>query len=331
MFAVPAVEDCDEREETDAHNRIEGDEPGGRQRFAHKDEIELPVAPDEVAVENLVVRNQGDSHDRDEKDQREYGRPHAFGQLPLGRILYGGETRVVVARPQIFLAPQINADGEKHTDAGGGEAVVPPDLFAKRSDDERRQDHAGIDTEIENLKGIGAPEIFRFVKRTDLAGDVPLEHSDPDHEAEKREQERRLECHQKMARRHGERAEQNGAAASEETIGEEAAEDRGEINESRVGAEDRRGERLTIQTQIKPAETGERRDMLDASRQEKILHHVKDEERLHPVIGETFPGFGEGKEPEPARMAEETGGVLFAGQRGGVLWFGGGGHAGMVK
>src|SRR3954465_5923416 len=55
MFSVPAIEDRDEREETDANDRVEGDEPGGRQGLAHEDEVELPVAPDEIGVKDLVI------------------------------------------------------------------------------------------------------------------------------------------------------------------------------------------------------------------------------------------------------------------------------------
>ena len=70
-LAIPTVEEGDEREEADADDGIKGDEPGGGQLFAHEDEIELLVAPDEVGVEDLVVRHDRDGHHRDEKDQRE--------------------------------------------------------------------------------------------------------------------------------------------------------------------------------------------------------------------------------------------------------------------
>ncbi len=68
-----------------------------------------------------------------------------------------------------------------------------------------------------------------------------------------------------MARRHGERAEQHSAAPAENAIGEEAAEDRREINARGVSAEDGRGERLTLEPAIqgKLAEILENRDVLD--------------------------------------------------------------------
>jgi hypothetical protein len=36
------------------------------------------------------------------------------------------------------------------------------------------------------------------------------------------------------------------------------------------------------------------------------VRHVQHEQRLHAVIGETFPGFGESDVAEPARMTDEA-------------------------
>lgn len=72
-FAVPAIEDRDERQEADADEGVEGDEPRGRQFFAHEDEIELLIAPDEIGVEDLVVRHDRDGEHRNEEDERDDG------------------------------------------------------------------------------------------------------------------------------------------------------------------------------------------------------------------------------------------------------------------
>jgi hypothetical protein len=134
-----------------------------------------------------------------------------------------------------------------------------------------------------------------------------------------------------MAGRHRERAEQNGPAPAEDFVGEEAAQDRREINGGRISAEDRGSERLAIETNLNFPESGEGRDVLDPSWPEEIVDHVEDEERLHPVVGEAFPGLGEGEVPKPARMPEEIGFVFFAGQRSGVIGFGGSSHGKMLK
>ena len=47
-------------------------------------------------------------------------------------------------------------------------------------------------------------------------------------------------------------------------------------------------------------------DVLDMSRMEQVIDHVKNEERLHPVIGETLPCFGERDVTQPARVADKT-------------------------
>ena len=105
-----------------------------------------------------------------------------------------------------------------------------------------------------------------------------------------------------------------------------SAEDRRQIDAGGVGAEDRGGERLTLQTAIEPAEAVERRDVLNAPGQQEILDHVKDEQRLHPVVGKALPRLGEGEVPEPAWMAQEIGHVVFAGERRGIIGFSGGSH-----
>ncbi len=131
-----------------------------------------------------------------------------------------------------------------------------------------------------------------------------------------------------MAGRHGERAEENGATPAEHAVGEEAAEDRGEINAGGVGAEDGGGERLAIESTVEMAEAIERDDVFDAPGQQEILDHVKDKQRLHPVVGEAFPRLGEGEIPKPARMAEEIGrrvlrrssGAASSGSATAVMW-----------
>ena len=108
-----------------------------------------------------------------------------------------------------------------------------------------------------------------------------------------------------MTGRHRERAEENRATPAEDAVGEEAAKDRCEIHGGGVGTEDRGSERLAVETAIKPAEAVERRDVFDAPGEQEILDHVKNEQRLHPVIGKALPRLGEGEVPEPARMAEK--------------------------
>ena len=47
-------------------------------------------------------------------------------------------------------------------------------------------------------------------------------------------------------------------------------------------------------------------DVLDMSGVQQQVNHVEDEQRLHPVVGEAFPGFGERDVAETAWMPEEA-------------------------
>jgi hypothetical protein len=47
-------------------------------------------------------------------------------------------------------------------------------------------------------------------------------------------------------------------------------------------------------------------DLVDVWGMKQAINHVEDKERLHSVVGETFPGLGEGDIAEPARVSEET-------------------------
>ena len=51
------------------------------------------------------------------------------------------------------------------------------------------------------------------------------------------------------------------------------------------------------------AESG---DVLDMSGMQQPVDHVEDKQRLHPIIGETLPGFGKSDVAESARMTDEA-------------------------
>src|SRR3954454_24838172 len=122
-----------------------------------------------------------------------------------------------------------------------------------------------------------------------------------------------------MSRRHREGAEQNRAAAAEHAVSEKATEDRCEINGRGVGTKCGRTKRRAGAPAVEVTKTGEAEDVFDVAREEEILHHVKDQQRLHPVVGKPFPRLGEGEIPKPAWMPPKVGDMFFAGQRRGVL------------
>ena len=47
-------------------------------------------------------------------------------------------------------------------------------------------------------------------------------------------------------------------------------------------------------------------DVLDVAGMQQLVDHVKNEQRLHPVLGKAFPSFGERDVAEPARMSKEA-------------------------
>ena len=138
---------------------------------------------------------------------------------------------------------QVDHERDQHADARGAEAVMPAVDLTERAGDQRRRDHGGIDEQKVDLERIGAPQIARRVERTDLAGDVALEAADPGQKAQQRDQERHVEGHQEMPGRHQQRADRDRASPAEPAVGDEAARDRGQVDEAGVEAENRRGER----------------------------------------------------------------------------------------
>src|SRR3546814_17377059 len=102
---------------------------------------------------------------------------------------------------------------------------MPAINCAKRADDQRRGDHAGVDAEIEDLEGVGAAVVLGAVERADLARAIALEHARAEDEAEEGEEEGQLERHQEMPGGNSDGAEQRGAALAEHAVGEPAAGD----------------------------------------------------------------------------------------------------------
>jgi hypothetical protein len=104
---------------------------------------------------------------------------------------------------------------------------------------------------------------------------------------------------------HGDGAEQNGAALAEHPVGEEAAEDRGQVDRGEIGADDRRGERLAVEAAVEGSEAVEEGDAADIFRLQQVVDQIEDEQGLHAVIGEALPRLGEGEVAEAPGMAEE--------------------------
>jgi hypothetical protein len=107
----------------------------------------------------------------------------------------------------------------------------------------------------------------------------------------------------KAIRKH--RAQSDGRGAAEPSVCDEAAEDRGQVNQGGISAEDGRCERLPAEAAEQALHGLDPDDILDVAGQQQFLGHVEHQQRLHGVVGEALPSLGKGQIAEPARMAEE--------------------------
>src|SRR6185369_7432874 len=89
-------------------------------------------------------------------------------------------------RRQRLRTVEIDAQADQHADAGGGKARVPAIGDRERAADERRQERADIDADIEDRVAARAPLIVRRIKRADLGRDIRLEGADAEDEARER-------------------------------------------------------------------------------------------------------------------------------------------------
>ncbi len=175
---------------------------------------------------------------------------------------------------------------------------------------ERRQECADIDADIEDRIGAVAARIARRIEPADLRGNVRLEAAVAEDEEQQREQKELLDRHHEMADRHQARADDDGAALAEHAVGQQAAEDRREIDQPGIEAPDLRRQRLHVERtehgfqralqRVEPAH------IAGVLRQQQVLGHVQHEQRAHPVIREALPHLGGEQERQPARMAEQV-------------------------
>ena len=187
---------------------------------------------------------------------------------------------------------------------------MPAEHFAERAADQRRQERADIDADIEDGEGAVAPRIAGRVEPADLGGDIRLEGAVAEDQRAECKQEQLLDRHQEMADRHEDRAEYYGAALSQDAIGEETAENRRQIDERRVEPVDLRRQGLQIErTEYRferALDAREAEHVPGLLGREQMLRHVENEQRAHPVVGEALPHLGGEQEGEAPRVAEKV-------------------------
>ena len=186
------------RREGENHEGIERLEPGHRNFAAKKMAVGKLIGPQCDGVALLFVGGPEQAHRREQQQQRD-------DRLPGSRRSRGccnGARLTSASVGQIRRGEEINDEAKGHADAGSGKAIVPAELFAERAANQRGEECAEIDADIENRKGAVAAAVAWRIKRADLGRDVRLEGAVAENEQAEREQKQMLEGHHEMADSH---------------------------------------------------------------------------------------------------------------------------------
>ena len=303
--------ECDgERCEGEYHKGVKGLEPGHRDLALPNNEIDGPVgvvaSPQRDGVALLLV---GGPEHRDRQKQRDQRQDRApFVAVERLLVESGGLGLVHLVRRQHGRGVEVESERDRHPDAGGGKSIMPAQLLAERAADEGREERTDIDTDVKDRIGAVAPMVARRVEAADLGRDVGLEGAIAENEREERQQEQRFECHHEMADRHQPGAKDHGATLTEQAIRKPASKEGGQINKPSIETINLRCEGLHAERAeyaFEHAAHCAEPDEVVMAGQQQVLHHVKDEQRAHSVIGKALPHLGGEQEGQPARMAEE--------------------------
>ena len=113
-----------------------------------------------------------------------------------------------------------------------------------------------------------------------------------------------------MTDRHQHATDDHRATLAEQAVGDDAAEDRHEIRQPGIEAENLRRERLRVEASEQEFEGcfdgAEAEHGLDPTGLEQKFHHVENDQRGIAKIGEALPAFGREQDGEPARVAENV-------------------------
>ena len=128
-----------------------------------------------VAQNNVVGRNNAISA----RMARHSLRSSGFLSSPRGLGL------VHLVRRQHGHGVKVDDERDRHADAGGGEPIMPAQLLAERAANQRREERADIDADVEDRIGAVAPMVSRRVEAADLGRDIGLEGAIAEDERER--------------------------------------------------------------------------------------------------------------------------------------------------
>ena len=216
-------------------------------------------------------------------------RPHVvFSAVVLLLLLARSDSHRVAGRfdvgAHLLLTQEKIDEADHHADAGRGEAVVEAEPLAQPAAHQRRRRRADVDAHVEDGERAVAARVVLPVHAPDQRRDVGLEEAIArDEKAERRvERSERGKGHQEMADGHEDAAGDDRRSQAEVPVGEEAAEERRQVDEARVPLVDRR------RVGGLPPE---------------LLDQVEHEQRAHAVVAEALPHLGGEEQVEALRVA----------------------------
>ena len=187
-------------------------------------------------------------------------------------------------------------EGQGHADGGRREAGVVAVVVLEPSGHQRGEEGADVHGHVEQLEAAVAPRVVIVVEAADDRGQVRLDEPRPDGDADDPDprQGRPGDRQADVAGHDDEAAVEGGQPRADDTVGEDAAGDRQEIDGGAVGGED------DLAGVVAQAE---------AAVGEGIGDEVE-QDGAHPVVGEALPHLDVQHPRQSVGVAEEDAAVL---------------------
>ncbi len=189
------------------------------------------IDPDQVDVGVLVVGDRLADGQRHHGHKREDDPPLGAGERRMDRRGAGG----AAVRRQVAITHEIGRQAHEHQHTRQGESDVPAVKLGQQAAGEGPGHSTDIDADGEDREPAGAADaVVGPVEPADLGGDVALQQAAADDEQGQGDQERSVEGHGQVAGAHQHRAEHHRMTPPQPTVGDQAAQHRGEIDEGAV-------------------------------------------------------------------------------------------------
>ena len=185
--------------------------------------------------------------------------------------------------------------GEQHADTGADEGGLPAVGGGGGTTDHARQQGAQVDAHVEDGEGTVTTVVTFLIQVAHHGGDVRFEQTvTQDQQAKARVEEGvdHLREHGvgqgqgELTRGHEDGTDQDGTALTEEGIGQPAADDRGDVDQTGIDA-----------VQLEGVGLGPAHAAVGGH-----VSQIEDEHGTHAVVGESLPEFGTKEQKEPFRV-----------------------------